>query len=241
LIRTIYKIGDPSAGTEVIPLVRDPDKKVHDEAIFTLGRLRVREALPLLKELYESGVEERKKILGFVPVTGKDDLRKKLLEALAYIGDSSCRDLFLSALEDSRDSYRLLAAEGLGRIGDSSDVGQVAEQYLREKSGKVKLGMSFALYHLGREEHLIEVVNSSGKDQAYHYLLEFNTSEIRRLYPYLHSVEHPIRLRLLDIIGLRGDSSAVPVIEDLMKSTNPELLSAANLAMRRIQSREASD
>jgi len=241
LVRAIYKIGDPSAGTEVIPLVRDPDKKVHDEAIFTLGRLRVREALPLLQELYESGVEERKKILGFVPVSGKDDLQKKLLEALAYIGDPSSRDLFLSALEDSRDFYRLLAAEGLGRIGDSSDVTQVAEQYIREESGKVKLGMSFALYHLGREEHLVEVVNSSDKDQAYHYLLELNSGEIRGLYPYLHSVEHSIRLRLLDIIGLRGDSSALPVIEDLMKSTNPELLSAANLAMRRIQSREASD
>ncbi len=241
LIRAIYKIGDPSAGTDVVPLVRDTDKKVHDEAIFTLGRLRVQEAIPLLKELYESGVEERKKILGFVPVSGKYDLQNKLLEALAYIGDSSCRDLFLSALQDSRDSYRLLAAEGLGRIGDSSDVAQVAEQYIREKSGKVKLGMSYALYHLGRTEHLIEVINSSDKEQAYHYLLELNASEIRGLYPYLHSVEHSIRLRLLDIIGLRGDSSAVPVIEDLMASTNPELLAAANLAMRRIQGREASD
>jgi len=241
LIRTIYKIGDPSAGTGVIPLVSDPDKKVHDEAIFTLGRLRVSEAVPLLKELYDSGVEERKKILGFVPVSGKDDLQKKLLEALAYIGDSSCHDLFLSALEDSRDSYRLFAAEGLGRIGDSSDISQVAEKYLREKSSKVKLGMSLALYRMGRREHLLEVVNSSDKDQAYHYLLEFNASEIRELYPYLLTVEHPIRLRLLDIIGLRGDSSAVTVIEDLMQSTNPELASAANLAMRRIQGREASD
>ena len=241
LIRTIYKIGDPSAGTEVIPLVNDPDKKVHDEAIFTLGRLRVSDALPVLKGLYESGVEERRKILGFVPVSGKDDLQKKLLEALAYIGDSSCHDLFLSALEDSRDSYRLLAAEGLARIGDSSDLTRVAEEYLREKSSKAKLGMSLALYRMGRQEHLIEVVNSSDKDQAYHYLLEFNASEIRELYPYLLTVEHPIRLRLLDIIGLRGDSSAVTVIEDLMQSTDPELASAANLAMRRIQGREASD
>ena len=241
LIRTIYKIGDPSAGTEVIPLVNDPDKKVHDEAIFTLGRLRVSEALPVLKGLYESGVEERRKILGFVPVSGKDDLQKKLLEALAYIGDSSCHDLFLSALEDSRDSYRLLAAEGLARIGDSSDLTRVAEEYLREKSSKAKLGMSLALYRMGRQEHLIEVVNSSDKDQAYHYLLEFNASEIRELYPYLLTVEHPFRLRLLDIIGLRGDSSAVTVIEDLMQSTDPELASAANLAMRRIQGREASD
>ncbi len=241
LIRTIYKIGDPSAGTEVIPLVNDPDKKVHDEAVFTLGRLRVSEALPVLKELYESGVEERRKVLGFVPVSGKDDLQKKLLEALAYIGDSSCHDLFLSALEDSRDSYRLLGAEGLGRIGDSSDLSRVAEKYLQEKSSKTKLGMSFALYRMGRKEHLIEVVKSSDKVQAYHYLLEFNASEIQELYPYMLTVEHPIRLRLLDIFGLRADSSAVPVIEDLMQSTDPELASAANLAMRRIQGREASD
>ncbi len=241
LIRTIYKIGDPSAGTEVIPLVNDPDKKVHDEAIFTLGRLRVSQAVPVLKELYESGVEERRKILGFVPVSGKDDLQKKLLEALAYIGDSSCHDLFLSALEDSRDSYRLLGAEGLGRIGDSSDLSRVAEKYLQEKSSKAKLGMSFALYRMGRKEHLIEVVKSSDKVQAYHYLLEFNASEIQELYPYMLTVEHPIRLQLLDIFGQRGDSSAVPVIENLMQSTDPELASAANLAMRRIQSREASD
>ena len=241
LIRAIYKIGDPSAGTEVVPLVRDPDKKVHDEAIFTLGRLRVSQAIPVLKELYESGVEERKKILKFVPVSGKDDLQRKLLEALAYIGDSSCYDLFLSALEDSRNSYRLLAADGLGRIGDSSDVTRVAEKYLQEKSDTTKLAMSFALYQMGRKEHLIEVVNSSDKDQAYHYLLEFNASEIRGLYSYMQIVEHSIRLRLLDIIGLRGDSSAVPVIEEWMQSTSPELSSAANLAMRRIQGREASD
>ncbi len=107
LIRTIYKIGDPSAGPAVIPLVRDTDKKVHDEAIFTLGQLRVTEAVPLLKELYLSGVEERQKVLGFVPVSGTDDLQKKLLEALAYMGDSSCQELFLQALMDSRESYRL--------------------------------------------------------------------------------------------------------------------------------------
>jgi hypothetical protein len=55
------------------------------------------------------------------------------------------------------------------------------------------------------------------------------------------TVEHPIRLQLLDIFGQRGDSSAIPVIEDLTQSTDPELASAANLAMRRIQGREASD
>ena len=72
-------------GSVLIPLIADPDKKIHDEAIFALGRLRVFEAVPQLKKLYESGVEERRKILGFVPVSGRDDLQKKLLGVLEQI------------------------------------------------------------------------------------------------------------------------------------------------------------
>lgn len=241
LIRTIYKIGDPSAGPAIIPLVRDADKKVHDEAIFTLGHLRVTEAVPLLKELYLSGVEERRKVLGFVPVSGKDDLHRKLLEALAYMGDSSCQELFLEALLDPRDSYRLYAAEGLGRTGESSHLTEVGRRYLQEESSKVKLAMSFALYQLGREDHLIDLVGRLDKDQAYYYLLELNSREIQELYPYLRSEKQAIRIRLLEIIGLRGDPSAVPIIQGMMTGSDPELVAAANLAMRRLQSRGISD
>jgi HEAT repeat protein len=241
LIRAFYKIGDPSAGQVIIPLILDPDKKVHDEAIFTLGRLQVVEAVPHLKQLYESGVEERQTVLGFVPVSGKDDLQKKLLEALAYIGDPSCGDLFLNALSDSREIYRLYASEGLGRIGDSRYVTEVSRQYLREKSGDVKMALSYALFHLGREEHLIELVAGLDSDQVYYYLLEMDAGEVTKLYPYLRESDHSIRVRLLEILGLRGDPSAVAVIQELSGSHNMELASAANLALRRIQGRSASD
>ena len=241
LIRAFYKIGDPSAGQAIIPLIMDPKKKVHDEAIFTLGRLQVAEAAPQLKQLYESGVEERKTVLGIVPVSGKDDLQKKLLEALAYIGDPSCGELFLSALADPREITRLYAAEGLGRIGDSSYITEVGRQYLREKSSDVKLALNYALYHLGREEHLIELVGNLNRDQVYYYLLEMDAGEVPKLYPYLRGSDHSIRMRLLEIVGLRGDPSAVPIIQELAGSPNAELASAANLALRRIEGRSASD
>ena len=241
LIRAFYKIGDPSVGSVLIPLIADPDKKIHDEAIFALGRLRVFEAVPQLKKLYESGVEERRKILGFVPVSGRDDLQKKLLEALAYIGDPSCRDLFLSILTDSRELYRLHAAEGLGRIGDSSYVTRVGQQYLRERSARVKLALNYALYHLEREEHLIEIVKNLDKDQAYYYLLEMNAKDVPQLYPYLKEADSSIRIRLLEITGLRGDLSAVPIIQEIAESPNKELASAANLALRRILGRSSAN
>jgi HEAT repeat protein len=241
LIRAVYKIGDPLAGQAVIPFIMDPDKKVHDEAIFALGRLQVAEAAPLLKQLYDSGMKERQKVLGFVPVSGKDDLQKKLLEALAYIGDPSCREMFLNALADPRDTYRLYAAEGLASIGDSGDITEVSRQYLREESSKVKLALTYALYQLGREEYLIELVDNLARDQAYYYLLKMGEGDVPKLYPYLKKSDHSIRVRLLEIVGLRGDPSAVPIILEIAESPNPELASAANLALRRIEGRSASD
>ena len=238
LIRSIYKIGDSSAGQSVIPLIRDPDKKVHDEAIFTLGRLRVVEAVPDLKEIYESEVEERKKFLGVIPVSGRDDLQKKIIEALAYIGDPSCQELFMNALQDERDFYRGLGAEGLGRAGDPGFATEVARKYLAEESSDVKLAMSYALYRLGRDEHLVELVDEVGKDQSYHYLLEMSSLEIEKLYPYLHKTRTSTQMRLINVLGLRATASALPIIQEMMESEDAEIASAANLASRRIQGRD---
>ncbi|RPI24873.1 MAG: HEAT repeat domain-containing protein, partial [Acidobacteria bacterium] len=220
LIRAIYKIGDHEAGNAVVPFVRDAEKVVHDEAIFTVGRLGVKKAVPDLKELYESGIQESKKILGLVPITGKDDLAKKLYEAMAFIGDPSCKELFLAGLEDERLIYRRYGAEGIGRMGDQSQLSMMATKYLREKEPEVKLAMSFALYRLGRDEHLLEL--AQGGDQGSNYLLEIATPEIAKLYPYVRSEKDGVKVRLLNVIGLRGDRSALPVVEELMNHKNAD-------------------
>ena len=68
LIRAIYKIGDPSAGTEVIPLVRmTPTRRCTMKRSSPWVDCVSREALPLLKELYESGVKERKEDFRICP------------------------------------------------------------------------------------------------------------------------------------------------------------------------------
>ena len=237
LVRAIYKIGDPEAGSALIRLIRDPDKKVHDEAIFTLGRLRVAQAVPQLKELYSFGVEERRKIFGVVPVSKSDHLQKKVLEALAYIGDSGCRDIFLGALEDQREAFRRYGAEGLGRMADSSVTMDVAKKYLREDSGSVRLAMGFALFRMGREEHLVELIDRVGDDQAYFYLLELEPAEVAKLYPYLSSKKSSVQTRLLDVIGMRGDMSALSIVQPMVESKDENVVSAANLAIRRLRGR----
>jgi HEAT repeat protein len=234
LIRAFYKIADPVAARGLVSYIRDSSKKVHDEAIFTVGRLRVIEAVPDLKDIYESDVRERRRVLGVLPVSRSDDLLRKVLEALAYIGDPSCREIFLSALEDERDFYRRFAAEGLGRMGDRSVVTQLATKHLREQIFSVKMGMSYALYRLGRDEHLVELIQN---DQGAFYLLELNPEEVSKLLPYLESEKDSVRVRVLEVIGLRGDPNALPVVQKMTQHSNIDVVSAANLAIRRIRGR----
>ncbi len=236
LIRAIYKIGDPAAASGLVPLIRDPSKKVHDEAIFTVGRLRVPEAVQPMKELYESGVEERRKIFKIVPVSGTDDLQRNLLQSLSYIGDPTCKDLFLAALDDTRVFFRRYGAEGLGRLGDPDTTTPVARAYLRESSSNAKLAMSFALYRLGRQEHLDELVANVGKDQALNYLLEFDSAQVAKLYPYL-GLDVGQTARLFEVIGSRGDRSALPIAEKFSASPETSIASAANTAIRRLRAR----
>lgn len=238
LIRAIFKIGDPSAGPTLIPFINDSDKKVHDEAILTLGRLDVEEAVPPLNELYRSGVEERRKVFGIIPASGSDDLQKKVLEALAYIGDARSKDIFVNSLEHGDSYYRRYGAEGLGRMGDSSYETLLAKKYLREESSSAKLAMSYALFLLGREEHLEELVlNSTSGDQAHFYLLEFQPEQVEKLHYHAKTEKDPIKIRLLDVIGRRGDASSIPVAQELSRSKNVEVAAAANLALRRLQAR----
>ena len=240
MIRAIYKIGDPEAGVTLIPLIWDPDKKVHDEAIFALGRLKVESSVPALTELYNSGVTERKRILGgLVPVSRSHDLRLKTLEALAYIADPRSRAILLEAITDERTPFRRYGAEGLGRLGDSSLVPTLAHMFQMEEKPEVLLAASFALFRLGAEAHLPELVDRINTDQAYFYLLEMEPEEVPKLHPLLplHTRQPAIQIRLLDVIGQRGNASSLQVVEPLTRSENADVISSANVALRRLRGR----
>ena len=237
ILRSFDKIGDPSAGPAVIPFIKDPDKEIHDSAIITAGRLRLNDAVPILNEIYRLGTEERRTVLGFIPMSGTDDLQKKVLESLALIGDRRSQDIFEDALEDERSEYRKYGAEGLGRIGDTAFTTVLGKKFLTDDDGSVRLALSFALYRLGREEHLVELVEEVKGDQAYSYLVEMPTDKVKQLYPYARSTDNGKKAELLKIIGRRGEATALEFIREFTNHENAEVASAANLATRYLNSR----
>ena len=238
LIRAIYKIGQREAGEALLPLIHHSNKRVHDEAIYALGRLRFQEAAEPLKQLYERGAEERRKIFGVLPVSRPDDLERKLFQALAFLGDVSCEPIFLAALDSEATYYRRYGVEGLGRLGDTLHLPRLGEVFMTEKSEPVRLALSFALYNLGEDTQLWRLVQEVRKEQAFNYLLELPATNIPKLYQYLDPQGHPQRTaRLVEIIGLRGDSNAMAEIEGLSKSEVPAVAARSNRAIRRLRAR----
>lgn len=241
LIESLYKINDPSVGPELIPLIYDPNKRVHDEAILTLGAFKIRQAVPELTQLYESGVSERKKVMKVVPASTSEDLQWKALQALAMIADKSSEDLFVKALRHPNAKFRQAGAEGLARMGGAEHVTEISRERLREKSGPVKLAESFALYRMGRKEYLDDLVHGLSSvalnDQAAAYLEEFKDKERDDLYPYLRSKSGKVRERLAEVLGRVGDEAAVSQLQPLTKDRNANVASAAVQAIRRIEAR----
>jgi hypothetical protein len=97
--------------------------------------------------------------------------------------------------------------------------------------------MSFALFRLGREEHLVELVDKAEKDQAYFYLLELDAQEVKDLYSHVQTEKKAIKIRLLDVIGTRADGTAIALVEEMSSSQDADVASAANLALRRLRAR----
>lgn len=239
LMRSFYKIGDSSVGSDLLLFVYHDDKAVHDEAIHTLGLLRYKEAVKDLTKIYLSNVEERRKIFKIIPVSGPEDLQLKCFEALVRIAAPESKPQFVAALTHSDARYRQAGAEGLARLVDKEQITPVSRQRLKETKEGPKLAQSFALFRMGRREYIEDLIRGveNGDEQAFSYLLEFNKNEAPLLYPYLESANPKARQRVADVLGLIGDEQALKRLDLLSKDPSADVMASAVRATRRINAR----
>ena len=102
----IGKVGTHQDGKALIPLLADESATVRNRVLQAIGVLRVQEAGPALREMYE---QNRRKELGL-----------RVLACLSRIADPSQVDLFQELVQDPDPERRRLAVEALGRISDAS-------------------------------------------------------------------------------------------------------------------------
>src|SRR6185369_15122357 len=114
---SIGKVGSAADGRALIPLLSDESVDVRNRVLQALGVLRVKEAGPALREMYE---QNRRKELGV-----------KVLSCLSRTGDPAQADLFLELVQDPDLERRRLAVEGLGRVSDPSRLAAFKKDYQR--------------------------------------------------------------------------------------------------------------
>jgi len=223
-VRALRKIGDPSVGDRLIPGLSLDIEKVRNEVVITLGSLKYREAVPDLTRVFESAKLS-------------DRVRPLALGALADIASPESRALFLGNKADKDVTIRTLANEGLARLSDPTLLTMLAADRLTEKNDRVRTAQAYALLRLGRKEYLDELVRAleklPTKDLAREYLLETKAADRPALFASRPKSAFG-RAELADVMGLMGDKSALPALQELEQDNDATVARTAERAVRRI-------
>jgi hypothetical protein len=131
---------------------------------------------------------------------------------------------------------RRAAAEELARL---ATVGhrRLAEGYrAQEKDSRVKLALDWALYRMGKNESLFQLVGALDEkkeaEQSVSYLKQLEGPE--PLYVFLGRVNGRTQARLLEVLAAVGDRSTLEKIQPFTQSLDPLIADAAKFAEREI-------
>ena len=133
-------------------------------------------------------------------------------------------------------SERREAAEELARLA-AVEHRRLAEGYrAQEKDTRVKLALDWALYRMGKNEALFELVNALDEkgraEQSVSYLKQLEGPE--PLYVFLGRVNGHTQARLLEVLAAVGDRATLEKIQPYTQSTDPLIADAAKFAEREI-------
>jgi HEAT repeat protein len=220
--RALRKIGNPSVGDRIVPVLNFNNPHVRDEVISTLGALRFRRAVPDLTRVFEQSKPS-------------EHTRSEALSALADIAEPSSAALFLRLKADKDETIRLYANEGLARLANPNTKTDMSAARLTEKSSRVQTAQAFGLLKMGQAEYLEELVralnSSTTKEYAKEYLQEVPLPQRPTLFA-ARSKDASVRAQLAEIYGLMGDRAALPALQDLSHDPDAGVAKAAERAIR---------
>ena len=131
---------------------------------------------------------------------------------------------------------RRRAAEELARLAAVEHL-RLAEGYrAQEKDSRVKLALDWALYRMGVNETLFELVGALDEkgraEQSVSYLKQLEGPG--PLYVFLGRVNGLTQIRLLEVLGAVGDRGTLEKIKPYTQSLDPLVADAALFAEREI-------
>jgi HEAT repeat protein len=223
IARTLGVIRDPAAGPALERTLRDPDQKVAQEAILSVGLVGDSAARATVEQIFRTDPNRATK--------------SRALEALSLMHDKGNIPLFQSLLNDKNDYYRELAAEGLARVQYNADGWK--QLYEQEKKPNVRNALAFGLAASGDVDYMNDLANALSTRQAYQvevYLYELGKydGKLTDLYKYLKSGDPKVRAGAARIIGNIGDPASADQIRPMRDDPNADVVREAVDALRKL-------
>ena len=224
-VRSLGYIGDPEAGSYLVPMLKHSDDDVVIDSARVLGQLRYHDALPELQRLFE--------------YSGKDSYRRVSLQAISRIADPAYEALMVKYMSSDDKQLRQYAIEAMGRMNLQNHVQDLQLQFQREKSRRIKLALSFSLYSLGQSAYIDTLVLSLKEEdyerQAEGYLIELGRPAVPAVSAYLKSSNKSFRIRLIELLGSMHQPSAIAYIEPYLKDKEVDVAQAATSAVGKLK------
>ncbi len=230
-LNALAKIGDRSAGPQLVNLLDSESADVKRQAAVTVGVLKVQEAVAKLQAIYEHNPDK--------------ETRARALEGLAYLGNPASVRIFHLALWRSEDELRIFGAEGLGRAGQAESLPDLERAALADRNAEARLAIAFAITSLCNMDHINDLVAELDSRQrgylAQAYLIELARKPqfLSRLYPFLESDKAGVRRGLCTVLMYAGDASSIAPLERLSQDRNVDVATEALRALRAVRLRAA--
>lgn len=214
-----------AAGDALITAMNDPDRRVRLWAMEALGWQRYDRAVQALTErfdFYRTGPEAQ-----------------AALHGLARIGHPLSAEIFRRQLDHKNTAYRVIAIEGLGRVGDPKDVRTIEVSAQGQRQPEVQLARAFALVKLGDVSGyrtLVDALASQATEQqARAYLLECGGNALESLHRATQSADALMRAHAAQLVGVLGGQPDIAVLQPLVQDRDPMVAEVAVQALLRIR------
>jgi HEAT repeat protein len=222
--RVIGRLQVTSAGDALIKAMNDSNSGVRYAAMRALGALHEHRAVEALGDQ-----------LAFY---GKGEGAAAALDALARIADPASLPLFKARLADKDPLLRRAAADGLGRIGDKSEVAALQMGAGSDASAAVRAAMAFALQKLGYNyiPRLVDFMTSDKMaPQIAEYLVELGPSILPTLLSHLQDPSPAIRANVAQVMGMLGSPAAEAALQPLTQDHDHDVAQAATRALQQLK------
>ena len=212
-------------GDALINSMNDGDPLVRRWAMDSLGWLRYDRAVQALTDR--------------ASYYGKSEEGSAALHALARIALPQSAPVFKALLASGSSSFRVIAIEGLARIGDQSAYAAIAESAKSVNQVNITMAAHLAAFLLSQSDDLSPFVTAIRNDetliQGRVYLAEIVEKQPVALHPLLRSAETWVRRGTAELIGTSRRPSEEAVLQLLLKDPAPEVIEAASEAIRRLR------